>query len=90
MCNLYPHLCLETFPALKLTQNCYLHYNINIFFNTCNLIAKSKIGKQMKHCGETGETPQETVETLEKHNIEGITLLITGKKIAKCISAEYT
>ena len=31
-CNLYPHLCLETvFPALKLTQNCYLHYNINIF-----------------------------------------------------------
>ena len=37
-----------------------------------------------------GETPQETVETLGKHNIEGITLLITGKKIAKCISAEYT
>ena len=31
-CNLYPHLCLETvFPALKLTQNFYLHYNINIF-----------------------------------------------------------
>ena len=32
-CNLYPHLCLETvFPALKLTQNCYLHYNMTIFF----------------------------------------------------------
>ena len=44
----------------------------------------------MKHCGETGETPQETVETLEKHNMEGIALLITGKKRAKCISAEYT
>ena len=30
--NLYRHLCLETvFPALKPTQNCYLHYNINIF-----------------------------------------------------------
>ena len=30
--NLYCHLCLETvFPGLKLTQNCYLHYNINIF-----------------------------------------------------------
>ena len=30
--NLYPHLCLEAiFPALKLTQNCYLDYNINIF-----------------------------------------------------------
>ena len=27
--NLYPHLCLETlFPALKLIQNGYLHYNI--------------------------------------------------------------
>ena len=27
-----PHLCLETlFSALELTQNCYLHYNINIF-----------------------------------------------------------
>ena len=26
LCNLYPHLSLETvFPALKLTQNCYLH-----------------------------------------------------------------
>ena len=42
-CNLYPHLCLETvFTALKLTQlptNCYLHYNINIFFfKTSNLI----------------------------------------------------
>ena len=25
--------CLETvFPVIKLTQNCYLHYNINIFF----------------------------------------------------------
>ena len=25
--NLYPHLCFETvFPALKLNQNCYLHY----------------------------------------------------------------
>ena len=31
-CNLYTHLCLETvLPALKLTQNCYLHYNINTF-----------------------------------------------------------
>ena len=30
-CNLYPLLCLGTvFPALKLSQNCYLHYNINI------------------------------------------------------------
>ena len=30
--NLYPDLCLKiVFPALKLTQNCYLHYNINIF-----------------------------------------------------------
>ena len=40
ICNLYPHLCLETvFPALKLTQNCYLPYNINIFFlKTANLI----------------------------------------------------
>ena len=39
-CDLYPHLCLETvFPALKLAQNCYLHYNINIFFlKTANLI----------------------------------------------------
>ena len=28
--NLYPHLCVEiVFPALKLTQSCYL-YNINI------------------------------------------------------------
>ena len=26
-CNLFPHLCFETvLPALKLTQNCYLHY----------------------------------------------------------------
>ena len=32
-CNLYPHLCLETvLPALKLTQNFYLHYN-NIIIN---------------------------------------------------------
>ena len=40
ICNLYPHLCLETvFPALKLTQNCYRPYNINIFFlKTANLI----------------------------------------------------
>ena len=40
VCNLYPHLCLEAvFPALKLTQNCYLHYNISIFFlKTGNLI----------------------------------------------------
>ena len=31
-CNLYPHLCLETvFLILKQIQNCYLHYNINIF-----------------------------------------------------------
>ena len=39
-CNLYPHLCLETlFPAVKLTQNCYLHYNINIFYlKSANLI----------------------------------------------------
>ena len=30
--NLYPDLCLKiVFPALKLTQNCYLHYNTNIF-----------------------------------------------------------
>ena len=28
-CNLYPHLCLETiFPALKITQNCFLRYII--------------------------------------------------------------
>ena len=38
--NLYVHLYLEiAFPALKLTQNCYLHYNINIcFLKTVNLI----------------------------------------------------
>ena len=35
-----PHLCLETvFPALKLAQNCYIHYNVNIFFlKTGNLM----------------------------------------------------
>ena len=32
-CNLYPPLSLETvFPALKLTQNCYLHDN-NLIIN---------------------------------------------------------
>ena len=32
-CGLDHHLCLETvFPGLKLTQNCYLHYNTNLFF----------------------------------------------------------
>ena len=31
--NLYSHLFLKrVFPALKLIQNCYLHYNINILF----------------------------------------------------------
>ena len=41
-CNSYPHLCLETvFPAPKLAQNCYLHFNINIFLlKTANLIIK--------------------------------------------------
>ena len=36
---LYSHLCLETvFLALKLTQDCYIHYNINIFLENwqCN------------------------------------------------------
>ena len=38
--TLYPRLCFETvFLALKLTQNCYLHYNISIFFlKTGNVI----------------------------------------------------
>ena len=33
--NLYRHLCLETvFPALKPTQNCYLHYkSANLIVN---------------------------------------------------------
>ena len=31
-----PHFYLETvFPALKLTQSCYLHYNVNIFLENC-------------------------------------------------------
>ena len=31
-CNLYSHLCLGTvFTAFKLTHNCYLYYDINIF-----------------------------------------------------------
>ena len=30
-CNIYPHLCLEiVFSAPKMTQNCYLHYDIKI------------------------------------------------------------
>ena len=33
------HLYLETvFTAVKLTQNCYLHYNANIFLKIANLI----------------------------------------------------
>ena len=34
------NLCFKTlFPVLKLSQNCYIHYNINIFFlKTGNLI----------------------------------------------------
>ena len=33
LCNLYLYLCFETvFLALKITQNCYLHYNLNFFF----------------------------------------------------------
>ena len=35
--NFYSHLSLETvFPALKLTENCYI--NVNIFLKTDNLI----------------------------------------------------
>ena len=31
-----PHLYLETvFAALKLTQNCYFHDNVNIFLENC-------------------------------------------------------
>ena len=39
----YPHLRLETvYPALKLAGNCYLHYNVNIFFfKTANLIVNN-------------------------------------------------
>ena len=30
---IYPNLCLVTvFTSINLTQNCYLYYNINIFY----------------------------------------------------------
>ena len=40
-CNSYLDLYIETvFTALKLTLNCYLHYNINIFFENWQFIHK--------------------------------------------------
>ena len=55
-CNLYPHLCLETvFPAPKLTQNCYIHYNINIF--SWKLLILSQIGSSDATCHRTERQP---------------------------------
>ena len=58
-CNLYPHLCLEiVFPALKLTQKCYLRYNINIFFlKTANLIINSLHSDATCHRTERPPSP---------------------------------
>ena len=41
----YPHLRLKTvYPALKLAGNCYLHYNVKMFFfKTANLIVNNRI-----------------------------------------------
>ena len=51
-CNLYPDLCFEIeFPALRLTQNCYLHYNINILsLKTVNLIINWLLSVTTCHC----------------------------------------
>ena len=53
LCNLYPHLCLETvFPVLKLTQNCYLHYVSIFFLKTANLIINWLLSDATCHCTE--------------------------------------
>ena len=68
--NLYPCLYLETvFPALKLTQNCYLHYNI-YSYATCRT--------------ERLSSPSEKIEGKETSKIPIFQLLRkNGKKLKK-------
>ena len=79
--NLYCHLCLETvFPGLKLTQNCYLHYNINIFSGT-KIVGKGTKISTFKLFSELDKIWKCNLDFSENHNFPSFSWIGESLKV---------